>query len=62
MPLHNILASRLLLNVCIYNYLLALVVLSSITKKGRLLLNVWILVFDDQHDQIGLMCLLVFIL
>ena len=52
-----------------FYYLLALVVLSSITKKGwivrenRPLANLlWILVFDDQHNQIGLMKLQVIVL
>jgi len=46
-----------------------LVVLSSSTKKGGdckenepLTYLVWILVFDDQHDKIRLMCLLGFII
>ena len=31
-------------------------------ENGPLTQLLWILVFDDQHNQIGLMCLLVFIL
>ena len=31
-------------------------------ENGPLAHLVWILVFDDQHDQVGLICLQVFIL